>query len=354
MKKFAIWAIIATVALAGCRKDDDENGNGSETPLPTSTGMVVACEGSFNQNNASLHLITAEGEVINNVYEAANGFAPGDVLQSYRVFGDRGYVVLNNSQKVEVVNPNNFEVTATITGCDYPRDVLVVGNQGFISNGSLAGELLTFNASSSTITGSISVGNGPEQLAYNGTYVYVANSGGWGLDNTVSVIDPNVGDVVATVPVGDRPVALQVDAQNHVWVLCAGAIEYDENWNVVNETDARLVRIDGNQHDIIGNTQVGQNGDHPSFMAIDAAQNKIYIVNGGLLTADVNSGTISAGPIQSGNFRAVGIDPESGEIYLSSAPDYVSNDQVFVYGQNGVLQNTFEVGIAPRVIVAKN
>lgn len=349
MKKIAIWAFIATVALAGCRKDEG-NENIGEPASPSGEGMVVACEGSFNQNNASLHLITPEGSVSNQVFQTANGAAPGDVLQSYRIFGERGYLVLNNSQKVEVINPQNFELTATITGCDYPRDVLVVGNQGFISNGSTTGELLTFNPENSTITGSISVGNGPEQLAYNGTYVYVANSGGWGFDNTVSVIDPNVGDVVATVTVGDRPVALAVDAQNNVWVLCSGAIEYDENWNVVNETDARLIRIDGNQHDIIADTQVGENGDHPGFMAIHAAQNKIYIVNGGLLTADVNSGIISAGPVESGNFRAVGLDPESAEIYLSSAPDYVSNDQVYVYSSSGVLRNTFEVGIAPRMI----
>lgn len=350
MKNVAIWAFIAAIALAGCRKNDDNENTDDAIPT-TGAGMVVACEGSFNQNNASLHLITNEGTIRNQVFQSANGTTPGDVLQSYRVFGDRGYLVVNNSQKVEVVNPENFERTATITGCDYPRDVLVVGNQGFISNGSMAGELITFNPADATVTGSIAVGNGPEQLAYNGTYVYVANSGGWVFDNTVSVIDPNVGDVIATVTVGDRPVALAVDAQNHVWVLCSGAIEYDENWNVVNETDARLIRIDGNQHDIITDTQVGENGDHPGFMAIHAAQNKIYIVNGGLLTADVNSGIISAGPVESGNFRAVGLDPESAEIYLSSAPDYVSNDQVFVYSSSGVLRSTFEVGIAPRMII---
>lgn len=351
MKKLTVWAMIAAVVLVGCRKDEDENTQGS-TPIETGqTAMVIACEGAFNQNNASLHLTASEGEVMNNVFAAANGVSPGDVLQSYRVFDSQGYLVLNNSQKVEIVDPNTFELTGTITGCDYPRDVLVVGDKGFISNGSLAGELLTFDPSTATITGSIDVGNGPEQIAYNGTYVYVANSGGWGFDNSVSIIDPNVGDVVATVTVGDRPVALEVDHQNHVWVLCSGAIEYDEDWNVVNETEARLIRLDGNQHDILTNVQVGQTGDHPGFMAINAARTAIYIVNGSLLTADVNSGTIAAGPVQNGNFRAVGVNPENGEIYLSGTPDYVSNDQVFVYGSTGDLRATLEVGIAPRAIV---
>ncbi len=346
-------AVLFTLLLAitACKRDNEPE----PTPLPEpiTSGMIIGCEGTFNQNNASLHFIGDDGSTQNNLYQAANGVSPGDVLQSFRVFGQKGYAVLNNSQKVEVVNAETFSALGTITGCDYPRDVLVISGKGYLTNGSLAGEVFTFNPNSYNITGSIAVGNGPEQIRYNGSYLFVANSGGWISDNTVSVIDPISDLVVATVAVGDRPVALEVDYQNNVWVLCSGAIEYDADWNIVNETEAKVVRIDGQQWVVTAELSVGTIGDHPTFMASNTNQTLIYIVNNGLLTVDVSNGTINAGPIESGNFGSIGVHPETGELYLSSTPDFVSNDEVFVYGSQGDLRRTETVGVAARSFTFK-
>ena len=353
MKKILLFSLGLALVLGACKRDDD---NDIEVPDPVITsGMVVACEGSFNQNNATLHWLGDDGSVRNNLFQAANGVSIGDVLQSYREFNGRGYAVVNNSQKVEVVNPSTFERIGTITGCDYPRDILVINSaKGYISNGSMAGEVLTFSPGNNTITGTIPAGNGPEEIAYNGSFVFVANSGGWLQDNTVTVINPINDEVVATVTVGDRPVALEVDYQNIVWVLCAGAVEYDENWNIVNETDARLMRIDGALHTVSAQFTIGQNGDHPTHMAANADRTQLYVVNGGLLTVGVNSGTLSAGPIEIGDFRAIGVHPANGEIYLSSSPDYVSNDVVYVYSAQGELRETLNVGIAPIALKFRN
>lgn len=346
MKKLLIFSLGLVLLLSSCKRDEDDV---VDIPDPVvSSGMVVACEGSFNQNNASLHWLGDDGSVRNNLFQSANGVPIGDVLQNYREFNGRGYAVVNNSQKVEVINPTTFESIGTIIGFDYPRDILVVdSSKGYITNGSMAGDVLTFNPGNNSITGAIPAGNGPEEMTYNGSFVFVANSGGWLQDNTVTVINPINDEVVATVTVGDRPVALEVDYQNNVWVLCAGAIEYDENWNIVNETDARLMRIDGTAHAVTADITIGQNGDHPSHMAINADGTQLYVVNGGLLTVGVNSGTVSEGPVEIGNYRAIGVHPSTGEIYLSSAPDYVSNDVVYVYSAQGELRETLNVGIAP-------
>lgn len=347
------WALLmisaAIVALIGCKKENEEE------PLPEpiiTSGMVVACEGSFNQNNASLHWIGDDGAERNNLFFEANGVNPGDVLQSYREFNGIGYLVLNNSQKVEVVNAENFQSLGAITGCDYPRDVFVLSQQkGYLTNGSLAGQVLIFNPTTRNIIGSINVGNGPEQIAYNGQFVFVANSGGWASDNTVSVINPLNDQVVATVAVGDRPVSVLNDYQNNVWVLCAGAIEYDENWNVIGETAARLIRIDGSAHVVTADVNIGAIGDHPTNMALTSDFRALYIVNNGLLTFDINTAVLSDGPVTGGAFSAVGVDGENGNIYLASVPDYVNDDEIFVYSNNGELLKTIGTGIAPRSMV---
>ncbi len=347
------WALtllsLALVASTGCKKENEEE------PLPepiVTSGMVVACEGAFNQNNASLHWIGNDGSERNNLYAQANGVNAGDVLQSYREFNGFGYLVMNNSQKVEVVNAATFQAVGTITGCNYPRDVFVLTQQkGYLTNGNLDGQVLIFNPTNQNIIGSINVGNGPEQLTSNGQYVFVANSGGWSSDNTVSVINPLNDQVVATVTVGDRPVSVLNDYQNNVWVLCAGAIEYDQNWNVVGETAARLIRIDGNAHVVTADVTIGEIGDHPTNMALTPDRNAIYIVNSGLITFDINTAALIAGPVAGGPFSTVGVDNESGNIYLGSVPDYVNEDEIFVYSNSGSLLKTIGTGIAPRSMV---
>lgn len=349
LSRLTAVALATSLLIAGCEKDEEET---VADPPAVTSGMVVACEGTFGASNASIHKIYDDGNVGNAMYAAANGVAPGDVLQQYREFEGRGYAVLNNSQKVDVLNTSDFSLIGTITGCDYPRDVFVLSqSKGYISNGSGAGELLIFDPLSLDVTGSITVGQGPEEIAYNGTYVFVANSGGFGIDNTVSVIDPLSDAVIATVETGDVPISLEVDYQNNVWVLCKGAIEYDADWNIVNETEAFLQRIDGMSHVITGQLQIGELGDHPQFMDADGDRNRLYLVNDGSIRPfNIVNGEFD-GTFNGGPFHSVGVNPVTDEVYASSVPNYVDNDEVNVLTSEGVFVASYNVGIAPRAYV---
>jgi YVTN family beta-propeller protein len=66
---------------------------------------------------------------------------------------------------------------------------------------------------STNSTVAIDVGRTPRGIAYGEGAVWVANSG----DGTVSRIDPNTNQVVATVRVGNRPLGIAVGA-GAVWV----------------------------------------------------------------------------------------------------------------------------------------
>ena len=82
-------------------------------------------------------------------------------------------------------------------------------------------------------------------MAVSGDNVYVCNSGGWGLDNKVTVIN-SLTDVVETeIIVGDKPKSAVVDLNGDVWVLATGNTEYDANWNIVGHSAAKLIKING-------------------------------------------------------------------------------------------------------------
>lgn len=347
MKKlnYLILGLFAAVVLISCKKDDEPQEE--EVPEVTS-GMVIGCEGSFLANNASIHILFDDGVLNKNVFSNENGATPGDVLQSYREFLGRGYAVVNNSQKVEMVNVVDMSRITSITGCDYPRDVLVLTDtKGYITNGFDNGELLVFNPFNGQITGSIAIDAGPEEVVANNDYVFVANRGGTSNGNTVTVIDPLTDQIVSTVTVGDRPISLEVDYQGNVWVLCQGDVIYDANWNVIGETEAQLMRVDGQAHAVTAQWTIGEVGEHPQFMAISPDGQDLYLVNGDVLFYDIAAGQFQTQTIE-GDFYAIGVNEATGEILVSSMPDYVNNDQVFEYTAGGQLNATYTVGVAPR------
>lgn len=348
MKKTLWLLIIAVVAMTSCKKDDPEEEMPPVADIDYRSGALVSNEGSFGSSNASVSWISGS-TVENDLFNAANDIPLGDVLQSVAIHNDKAYAVVNNSAKVEVVDLKNFMSVATITGCDYPRHFIGINDsKGYISNGSGAGQVMIVDLNTNQITGNVAVGNGPEKMVYNGTYVFVANSGGWGLDNTVSVIDPMTDTVVETISVGDVPMDLVVTANNDVLVMAKGYTEYDENWNIVNETASELSVINGQSLMNSGTIQVGTIGDHVDQLAISPSGNTAYLELNGVWTFNVTTGELSGNELIAEDFRSVDVNPNNGDIYVTTVPDYVNTDEVKVYSSAGDLIRTLGVGIAPN------
>jgi len=95
--------LASTAMLTSCKKDEEPQ---IEEPFfeDYATGAYVVNEGAFLDNNASITHISNAGTVTNDVYYQVNGVELGDVFQSFAAIGDRGFAILNNSQKIEVVD----------------------------------------------------------------------------------------------------------------------------------------------------------------------------------------------------------------------------------------------------------
>ena len=85
-------------------------------------GVFITCEGNFGWDNASLSFYDpAARSVENEIFIRANGMKLGDVAQSMTLHKGRGYVVVNNSGAVYVIDPATFRVTGVIEGVVSPR-----------------------------------------------------------------------------------------------------------------------------------------------------------------------------------------------------------------------------------------
>lgn len=76
--------------------------------------MIVVNEGLFTTNTAALSLIYEDGESLFDIFRWVNNRPLGDVAQSLAVINGKYFVAINNSRKVEVVDPKTFESIATI------------------------------------------------------------------------------------------------------------------------------------------------------------------------------------------------------------------------------------------------
>ena len=346
----ALLAVISVLVFSSCEKDDSVT-----EKKGYAKGVFIRCEGAFEANNGSISWYnTDSASIVNNLFETVNGRPTGDVVQSFALAGDYGVIVANNSQKIEVVDLETFESTATITGFSYPRYFQYSGNgTGYLSNGSFDGQVYRLDLEEGVVTDTIEVGMGPEQMVISGNNLFVANSGGWGYDNTVSVVDIQNDQVVDTIEVGDIPVALVTDHNNNIWVLCRGKVVYGDWPEVIEETDSKLVRINSSTMTVDKEIITGPTGDgfNPSWLTINPDGDMLYYGEAdGLYQMSIDDSQQPAEPFINELFSAAGIHPQSGKLFALEITDYSNSGKLHIY--DGItLISTYDTGIAPGGIV---
>ena len=175
-----------------------------ELPLPYDSGVVVINEGSFGKGNGNLSFLMRDNQTaIYDIFKKENNLLLGDIVQSYTESDGKGFVVVNNSNKVDVVDARTFKSLTKLTkNITQPRFVSIAAGKLYITCWDKLNADYSFKkgwvavvdlATFQTIK-IIPVGKGPEQLMAIGNEVFVANSE----ENFVSVINTQT-DAVSTI-----------------------------------------------------------------------------------------------------------------------------------------------------------
>ncbi|MEW6511451.1 MAG: YncE family protein [Bacteroidota bacterium] len=344
MKAASITVTLASIiftSLIGCVKDPTTAA--PEIPLPSAKGVYIINEGNFGRANASLSYYDLESfRVYNDVFTAVNGKSLGDVAAGMGILGNEGFIIVNNSQKIEIIDlQTNLESGTIATGPgSSPRQMAFVRDSLALVTDLYGNQVLKVRLRSRSVIGAIPVGDNPEGIAIANGKAYIANSG-FGAGKTVSVISLATMAVVATIPVTDNPNGVQVTPAGFVYVVCAGS--YGDFANPDDDTPAKVMVIDPSMDAVVDSILLG---GHAMNIAIGLDGIGYVASTSEVLRIDTRIHRVT-GQFKSGSYYSVGVESASGDVYLSDPKSFVQPGTVYVYAANGQLRNQFDTGLIP-------
>jgi len=354
---FAANLFLASFLVFAATSCTDEDDNETSNSLYTN-GAFILNEGGYGQSNASVSFYSFDDQIVyGSIFTKSNGVNTklGDVLQDMEIVDDNAYLIMNASNSIQVVNKNDFTWVTTIEGLNSPRFATHYNGKLYVSQwGSTTGSVVVIDLETNTITDTITTGNGTEGIMVNNGLIWAANSGGFGVDNTISIIDPGTNEILKTVEVSDGPKHFATDANNDVWVICYGSQIYDsDTWELISETGSALIKLSGTDQSVLKTIEIGDQ-THPSHLGISPDNQTLYTdTYTGIFAIDVDSETFPSEPLISGYYYGFSVNPANGNIYTCQSPDFTTSGTVIIYNDKGEkeLELSENIGIGPNAVI---
>ena len=331
MKLPSLTLLVFTVVFFSCKKD---NPDPSDTiHISPGEGVFLLHEGGFNQLNASLGFQDySEEEPQLDLYRTVNGEPLGDVLQSMTIIGDDGYLVMNNSRSIEVIDLETISRKDRLSLSHAPRFLQPVSaDQAYIST-LFSPWLLIANLHPLAIADSLYLGSWSEEMILVQDQIWVAASN----HDQIYRIDPANHQVSDSITVGFGASHLAVDPDGRIWVMCIGNyIDIPASIHVVDPQTGASVK-----------SMVFSQSDFPSKLQI--AGDYVYYLNGGLHRISTQAVDLSTTPFITGfTYYGYRIDPSDGRIWMADPVDFQQTGKIDVYAPDGSFVRSYASGIVP-------
>jgi len=336
-------------------KDDELWEPESEPPDVAGRGLFIINEGNFTFGNASLSYYDPEEKEVNqDVFFTTNALPLGDVAHSMTIRDSLGYVVVNNSGRIYILDTRTFEYVGKITGLTSPRYIHFINETKAYVSDLYARSLAIVNPQTYEITGSISVSGGDSQFYQHSTeqmlqydrFVYVNC---WSFDNQILIIDSELDRVVDSIEVLKQPNSMVLDKYHSLWVLTDGGFEGSPYGYEV----PGLLRIKSGSREMEIMHRF-EAGERPSELKINGGGDTLYFLNQHIYSYAIGSFAeperLISGPYSgaaSGGFYGLEVDPLTSHLYVADAIDHLQRGVIYRFDSSGEAVDTFSAGITP-------
>jgi YVTN family beta-propeller protein len=346
-KTVNVFFVIVLIFFVSCKKDKPE-----AVAITNSTGNVyIVCEGSLGNGNAALSLYDSKAILVNeDIYKSSNaGQALGDIFQSMRLIGDRLFLCINNSDKVVAIDKATHKLIGTIN-IPKPRYILsITSTKAYVST-LFSNKVYIINPQTLQVTGSIDLPDkNPEGMLLQDTKAYICT---WDTaTNKIYRVNIITDEIEQEIPVaGNAPQEVLDDVYGRLWVLSG---------NIAKGKQAALTCLDPLTGKIVKSYTFSSQAD-PIRPVFNEKKDKLYFIevnysggttNNGIYSVNINDGALPSTPLISAQqyqyFWALGIEPNTGNIYVGDPKGFIQKGSVYIYDTAGKQTSSFNVGLGP-------
>jgi uncharacterized protein DUF5074 len=311
----------------------------------TTKGVYITNEGDFNSGQAEVSFYNPTKLVVtNNLFYSINGYHLGDVAQSIYIKDSTGFIVVNNSAKVEVVKIPSLKHILTITiPNSSPRYFLPINDSIAYVTDLYGGAIHVINYKTGAVTSNITgVAKWTEHMVMASGNVVVEERS---LSDTCTT-----GSVITINPVTNALIQRYSFAGNNVDGMVAdhlNRIWFGMDADSVANIPASIYCLNS---DMSLNKKILMSAGHLAWnLKINGTGDEIYYFDNNGVNAISITDTIAPAspfsPVNSRNLYGLGVDPATGDVYVSDAVDYVQNSHIYRYDKTGYLIQTFTAGV---------
>jgi YVTN family beta-propeller protein len=359
MKKIALvigFAALMCAVAVSCKKDNNESTEQNSLAkdiVAAEEGtdaryIYILNEGVWGGNDASLDRIAvATGEYQSDVFASKNGRGLGDVANDIQIYGRKMYIVVNSSNIVEVLDPDNARSVRQIQlAGKQPR--YLVGHKGYVYITCYSDDVLKIDTSTLSVVATCNVGRDPEMLAVIGDTLYTVNSGGLdnpNYDSTVSVVDLATFTEVRKINVGMNPTKIVKIDNNRLMVVCNGNYgSVPSSLAVIDLGVERVTRLlfTCTNLTVAGNYAYCYDFDWSAMTAV------FYRVNLGTLAKEnftLNGSDDIVCPY------GIAVNKDNGNIYLTDSQNFISSGDFYCFSSAGAKLYKCGCGMGPSKVV---
>lgn len=344
--------LLVIAVITGCMRWDygeEENFNCPEH------GLFIVNEGNFQYGNATLSFYDpTNDEIENEIFFRANRMRLGDVAQSMSIFGNRGWIVVNNSHVIFAIDLVTFRETGRIENLTSPRYIHFISDRKAYVTQLWDNRIFIVDPKTYSITGTIEVPNmsaesgSTEQMIGFGPYVF-CNC--WSYQNRIIRIDTRTDAVDAELTVGIQPNSMALDANGKLWVLTDGGYDgspYGSERPAIYRIDASTLKIEF--------CFPLKETSAPRDLQLNGDGTILYWIDNDIWAMDINSVVLPDEPVIASigtKFYGLTVDPLTNDIYVADAIDYQQQGKIYHYSPDGVLINGFYAGVTPAAFCWK-
>ena len=346
--------VLSLLLITGCKKDEFVCLDGlvvyeaesSADGIDLSDYVIIACEGGFTRGNASIDLYNpSNGDLLPNAFADQAGYALGDILQDIYWTNNDLILVVNNSQKIEILDPNTLTPRRTIAGFTSPRYAHVNDEGEIYVSDLFSRQFIRTEPQSGCIDAAVDLYGWTEYIfPYRTNGIAVLHRSVYGQGSPISEVlllskDLELRDNIA---LPEDPIQMVEGSEDHLfYVLCLGNASIDVagqivEVNLLDKTTREIIRF---------------NEDRPNRIAFDKNSNTLYFN----LASEIFKIAGDTPPSLAWNTTAQAIYGLSvinnGDIIVSDAKDFVANGAIEHYDSSGNLIRTVDVGYVPSEVV---